>query len=46
MFIVVEMRDTVRIPPHSFNAELRAISAALDEKYSNKASCFRVDELF
>ncbi len=36
MFIVVEMRDTVRIPPHSFNNELLAISAALDEKFSNK----------
>lgn len=36
MFIIVDMRDTVRIPPHSFNSELLALSAALDEKYSNK----------
>lgn len=37
MFIIVDMRDTVRIPPHAFNSELLALSAALDEKYSNKA---------
>ena len=39
MFIIVDMRDTVRIPPHAFNSELLALSAALDEKYSNKVFC-------
>lgn len=38
MFVLVEMRDTVRIPPWNFHRQLNeAISEELNKKLANKA---------
>lgn len=40
MFVVVEMVDTVRIPPWSFHRELNeAIAEELNKKLANKVHC-------
>ena len=39
MFVLVELRDTVSIPPWLFHIKLHdAVSHALNKKFANKAS--------
>lgn len=39
MFVLVEMKDTVRIPPWLFNVKFNdAIVEALNKKFANKVS--------
>jgi DNA-directed RNA polymerase subunit E'/Rpb7 len=39
MFVIVEIKDSVRLMPNRLGSEVEAISQALNQKFVNKVCC-------